>query len=118
MRPTAQEIASSCLLLEAGVISSRAVLLLTLLRSDTGACQIGPLAAILGFSIPRTSMLGDTMVKDELIDRCVPMNDLRKVSLALTVKGRETAVKHLTLLRGFSSFPDQNSCSVTGVTVT
>lgn len=84
-------------------INSRAALLIVLLGNDTGACQIGLLAGSLGLSIPRVSMLGDTMVKDGMVDRCVPMNDLRKVSFALTDKGRAAAVSHLGLLRRLSN---------------
>lgn len=102
MRPTTQEIASVRRLLEAGVITSRSALLLTLLRSDTGACQVGPLAAILGVSIPRASMLGDTMVKMTLVDRCIPASDMRKVTLALTQRGYAVARNHLNLLRAFT----------------
>lgn len=101
MRPTTLEIASICSLLSMGALTSRASLLLLLLKSDRGSCQIGPLAALLGVSVPRVSMLGDTMVKLGLVDRCVPASDLRKTSLALTTTGRVTAVGVLVALRSF-----------------
>lgn len=84
-------------------MTSRAVILLVLACSDTGSCQIGPLAALLGFSIPRVSMLGDTMVKMGLVDRCVPASDLRKASLALTVTGYAAARDVLVVMRNFGS---------------
>ena len=102
MRPTAHEITSLRKLLAAGVANSRTALLLTLLSKDTGAYQIGPLAAVLAVSIPRVSMLGDTLVKLGLVDRCVPASDLRKATLALTVRGYEVSRDHLRLLREFS----------------
>lgn len=103
MRPTAQEISSLGKLLDAGVITSRAALLITLLHDIAGSCQIGPLAVSLGVSIPRVSMLGDTLVKFGLVDRCVPASDLRKATLALTVKGYKTSRAHLLLLREFGA---------------
>lgn len=101
MRPTAHEIVSLRRLLELGAVTSRAALLVALARGDTGSCQIGPLAALLGFSIPRVSMLGDTMVKMGLADRCVPASDLRKASLALTVNGYAASREVLNALRSF-----------------
>lgn len=99
MRPTAHEITSLRKLLAAGVVNSRAALLLMLLGRDTGSLQIGSLAAALGVSIPRVSMLGDTLVKLSLVDRCVPASDLRKVTLALTVRGYDVSRDHLRLIR-------------------
>lgn len=103
MRPTTQEIASLCRLLKLGAVTSRAAVLLVLASGATGSCQIGPLAALLGVSIPRVSMLGDTMVKMGLVDRCVPASDLRKASLALTVVGYAAAQNVLDAMRKFSS---------------
>ncbi len=109
MRPTTQEIASLRRLLELGAVTSRSAVLLVLAHGDTGSCQIGPLAARLGFSIPRVSMLGDTMVKMGLVDRCVPASDLRKASLALTVVGYAAARGVLGALRDFSSLERASS---------
>lgn len=104
MTPTTEEETTTARkLLDAGVITSRTALLLTLLGSDTGACQVGPLASKLGLSIPRVSMLGDTLVKMKLADRCVPASDLRKVTLALTSSGYTLARHQLAMLRAFSA---------------
>lgn len=104
MSPTTEkETKAARQLLDAGVITSRSALLLTLLGSDTGSCQVGPLAKKLGLSIPRVSMLGDTLVKMKLADRCVPAADLRKVAFALTKDGYTIARHQLTMLRAFSA---------------
>ena len=104
MAPTTEkETDAARKLLDAGVITSRSALLLTLLGSDTGSCQVGPLAKKLGLSIPRVSMLGDTLVKMKLADRCVPAADLRKVAFALTTDGYTIARHQLTMLRAFSA---------------
>lgn len=100
--PLPAELASIALLLHNGTLTSRAAVLVTLLGFDTDACQMGPLASALGLSVPRVSMLGYTMVKDGLVDRCVPASDLRKTALALTPIGRAAASGHLAMLRLFS----------------
>lgn len=82
-----------------GTVSSRAAILVLLLSSDTGSLQVMLIAETLAMSIPRVSMLGATLEKQGLIDRCVPVSDMRKVSLALNQQGYETAKRHAANLQ-------------------
>lgn len=88
-------------LLDVGAVTSRAALLITLLDSDTGAYRVGPLATRLGLGVSSVSMLGVTLVKLGLVDRCVPATDLRKATFALTTAGYTLARRQLALLRAF-----------------
>lgn len=101
--PTKTELESVSNLLSLGVITSRAAILLTLLGQDTAALSVGDLAERLAVSIPRISMLGDTLSKQGLVERVIPASDQRKISLALTQAGYASARAALRCLRAFSA---------------
>ncbi len=103
--PTANELSSLRTLLAEDIINTRTALLVALLGQEDASCQIGSLADDFGISIPRVSMLSETMVRDGLVDRVVPASDQRKTALALTQRGYEVARHRLGILRGFTAAP-------------
>lgn len=90
-------------MLDAGAVTSRAAVMMIILGGNDGAYQIGALAVRLGLGVSSVSMLGNTLAKLGLVDRCVPAADLRKTTLALTATGYASARSQLTMLREFGA---------------
>lgn len=85
---------------ENDIVTSKAAVLVYLFHCADHSSQIGHIAHALGMPTSRVSMVGASLEADHLVMRCVPVSDLRKVSMALSPSGADIAKTHVDCLAG------------------